>query len=99
MADKTWKAVERRVARMFNAQRNPLSGKNSRHTQADVIHNKLFIEVKHRSRIPFYKVWEDTKHKAYQENKIPVLVIHQKGSKDYIAIIDASYLAELMKHG
>ena len=95
MPDKTWKAVERRVARMFGAQRNPLSGRNSRHTQADIIHDHLYIEVKHRARIPFYRVWLETVEKAKQEGKVPVLILHPKGSDKYIAMVDAEYLARL----
>lgn len=38
MGDKTWKAVERKVAALFGGIRTPLSGSNSKHdTQGDVI--------------------------------------------------------------
>ena len=97
MPDKTWKAVERRVAKMFGGQRNPLSGGNSRHTQGDVIHPMFFIEVKHRAKIPFLKIWLDTKQKAKKEGKIPVLIVHQKGSQNYVAVVDAEYLARLIE--
>ncbi|MGC9146120.1 MAG: hypothetical protein ACP5GS_08465 [Nitrososphaeria archaeon] len=96
MPDKTWKKVERRVAKMFGTERNPLSGRNSRHTMADVIHDSLYIEVKHRSRIPFYRVWLDVVEKAKQEGKAPVLILHSKGSDKYIAMVDAEYLARLV---
>ena len=96
MPDKTWKAVERRIAKMFGGTRNPLSGRNSRHTSADIIHPSLYIEVKHRSRIPFYKVWKDVYAKAKSEGKIPVLVIHEKGSETYLAVVDAKFLAEVL---
>jgi hypothetical protein len=96
MSDKTWKAVERRVARMFHGKRNPLSGSNSGHTQADVIHNRLYIEVKHRAKIPFFRVFQETTTKAKQEGKIPIVVFHQKSSDKYIAMIDAEILADLL---
>ncbi len=41
MADKTWKAVERRVAKLFGAERNPLSGKNSK--QKIMVTTELYI--------------------------------------------------------
>ncbi|MGC8558980.1 MAG: hypothetical protein ACP5NC_08360 [Nitrososphaeria archaeon] len=81
---------------MFKGSRNPLSGSNSGRTQADVIHNKLYIEVKHRAKIPFYKVWQDTVSKAGKEGKVPVVIFHEKGSDKYIAMVDAEYLADLV---
>ncbi|MDG7047719.1 MAG: hypothetical protein JRN61_01930 [Nitrososphaerota archaeon] len=97
MTDRTWKAVERRVARMFGSERNPLSGSSSRHTQADVIHDHLYIEVKHRAKIPFYTVWQDTMTKAAQEGKVPIVIFHEKGSDQYIAMVDAKFLAEVVR--
>ena len=43
MADKTWKARERQVARFFNTNRTPLSGGSSRHTRSDSLHKDLFV--------------------------------------------------------
>lgn len=47
MADKAWKAYERRVARFFGSERTPLSGINSRHdTSSDSLHSTLYVETK-----------------------------------------------------
>ena len=97
MPNKTWKSVERRIAELFKGTRNSLSGRNSKAgTSGDVIHDKLYIEIKHRSKIPFYSTWEDTREKAKLEKKIPVVVIHKKGSREYLAIVDARWLASIL---
>lgn len=93
MADKTWKKVERKVAKKLNGKRNPLSGSASRHTAGDVIHPLFYVEVKHRKRIPFYKEFEKTIKSAEAENKIPVLVMHEKNRKFDIAMIKLDDLA------
>ena len=56
MTDKRWKAFERRVARAFGCERTPLSGGNSKHTRADVLHPTLYIECKSNVRYPLLKV-------------------------------------------
>lgn len=78
----TWKSSERRIAKIFNTHRTPLSGGSSRHTQSDTLHKKLFIEVKHRKKPAHDKLWNDTKQKAKKENKLPILVLLKKGSKE-----------------
>ena len=47
MANKRWKAYERRVAKFFGTKRTPLSGINSGHsTHSDTLHPRLYLEVK-----------------------------------------------------
>jgi hypothetical protein len=79
--DKTWKQLERRVARVFRARRNSLSGRNSKVTAADCIHPELFIEVKLRSRDALFTLFEKVIELANREGKVPVVVLHQKGKK------------------
>ena len=81
---KTWKGVERRIARYLDTVRNPLSGGNGKHTRSDSLHPTLYIEAKHGKYIP--KTWakkrtlfEDTRRKAVLEGKFPVVVLHPKG--------------------
>ena len=52
MADKTWKADERKVARMFGAERNRLSGSSGRDCDScsDSNHARLYIEAKRKKR-------------------------------------------------
>ena len=89
MPDKLWKATERRIAKIIGdgAQRNSLSGMNAKITAGDIIHDKFYVEVKERVKIPFYKVFRDVQINAKKEHKIPIMVIHQKNSKDDILIM------------
>lgn len=83
--DKYWKATERRIAKMFDTRRTPLSGLNSGHnTSSDTLHNKLYIEIKCRKLIPDWltNLTIDTRLKANKESKIPVVVLHKKGGKN-----------------
>ena len=78
MPDKAWKQRERDVAHFFSGQRNPLSGRNSKHTAADVIHEKLFIECKLRKKHTVISLWDETKALADQEGKTPVVVLCER---------------------
>lgn len=85
MSEKAWKKVERRVAAYFGTVRNPLSGGNARHSRSDSLSTTLFIEVKHGAGVPrtWAKIEElflETERLARLENKIPLVVLHRKGS-------------------
>ncbi|MBI4243985.1 MAG: hypothetical protein HY606_07840 [Planctomycetes bacterium] len=100
MSDKVWKQAERRVAKMFKSNRTPLSGMNSRHTGSDVIHDKLFIEVKYRKNFPILRWWKETEKRSKTENKWPLLTLVPKNSKVIYAFVplEESYLKKLMEH-
>ena len=87
MADKTWKAFERRIAKFFGSERNPLSGGNSKQTRSDSLHDKLFIECKWTQRSALVTLYKKTKELAKLENKIPVLAITDKSTKDDLIIM------------
>lgn len=87
MPDKTWKANERRIAAKFGTTRNPLSGGNSGHTRSDTLHPRLFIEIKQRKRIPFWKDFQAAREMARKEGKMPLFVMHQTGTKDDILMM------------
>ncbi len=95
MPDKTWKRVERVVAKKMGGTRNSLSGSNSKITSGDVVHDLFYIEVKHRKKIPFYVEFKDAKIKAKQEGKIPMVILHEKFSKNYIVMMDLDNLSAL----
>lgn len=78
----TWKKGESRIAGYFGTTRTPLSGMNSRHTASDSLHERLFIEVKHRSKMPFAKLWHEVMDGAKLEGKTPLIVLIEKGSKN-----------------
>ena len=92
MADKTWKAVERRVASFFGARRNPLSGSNSGGTHSDSLHEELFIETKHRVKHSAISLWRKTEELARKENKIPVVALCEKGARGFWIMVHASDL-------
>jgi len=82
----TWKQGERRIAKLFGTFRTPLSGINSRHTASDTLHEKLFIEVKHRKKIPGDTLWKETMELAKKENKIPLIVFIKKNSSEPVLL-------------
>ena len=87
---KTWKSIETKVAKMFGSERTPLSGGNSKHTRSDTLHSKLFIEVKHRKG-GFYctNLFDKCVPLAETENKIPVVALHPKGSREIYFVVRA----------
>lgn len=95
MADKSWKAFERRIADALGTKRNPLSGSNSGHSESDTLHPELFIECKLRKRIPFMKDWEKTKKSAKKEKKIPLVVFHEKKRKENIVMMSFEDFEEM----
>ena len=81
MADKTWKAVERKIAKLFKTTRTPFSGGNSKHTRSDTLHKDLFIEIKHRKKHSTWALYKETAEMAKVESKLPIVVLKQKGQR------------------
>lgn len=65
---------------MFNAQRNSLSGSNSKVSSSDSTHPRLYIECKLKAKDALWTLHDDTKKKAKIENKTPIIAISRKGS-------------------
>jgi len=84
----TWKALERKVAKLLGGTRNPLSGGASRHTRGDVIHPTLYVECKLRQKLSIWAWFEDTRQKAEKEHKKPILVIKEKSKKGELVVLD-----------
>ena len=109
MSDKTWKARERQAARYFGCpDRNPLSGRNSKHTASDTLHHCLFIEHKHRKRHAIVRLWYRVKALALKENKIAVVTLSEHGkpglwvmchSSDLNAVATQRWLAKRKEEG
>lgn len=79
---KAWKALERRVARFFKTERNPLSGGNGKFSRSDSRHPDLFIETKRMKSSPLITLFDKTLALSKLEPsqnlegpKIPVVVI------------------------
>ena len=92
IAKNTWKAAERRIARFFGAERNPLSGGNSGHSRSDSLHELLFIEAKHRKTHSAVSLWRATKALADKEDKIPVIALCEKNKPGFWVMCHSSDL-------
>ncbi len=95
MERQTWKAGERRIAKMFGTRRTPLSGGNSGHTRSDTLHLDLFIEVKHRKKYPLEKTLFKTFHEANKEDKIPLMVFLKLHSSEPLVLCKLKDLKEI----
>lgn len=93
MNKSNWKGRERKAAKFWGGKRTPLSGGNSGHTRADVIHDLLFIECKHDMKYKsLIKLYNQTKELATNENKIPVLQMSIKGFRGTLIVCHESDL-------
>ncbi|MDG6931815.1 MAG: hypothetical protein JRN26_01020 [Nitrososphaerota archaeon] len=97
MTDKVWKQEERRIAKAFGTERTPFSGSNSKMTKSDTLHEKYYIEIKHRKQVPFYKVFLETEKKARDEGKIPMVVLHESKRQKRIVMINLEDFIRLVK--
>jgi hypothetical protein len=96
MASDTWKAVERKVARFFGAERNPLSGSRSGNgTRSDSLHERLYIETKHRVQHSAVNLWRDTAQKAKRERKAPVVALAERNKPGFWIVVHSSDLASV----
>ncbi len=82
MGDKAWKAAERRVARFLNGERNRMSGAVDQLTAGDVVHDTLYVEVKHRATLAAVTWFKEAEVHAEEEGKHPLLALHRKGDSD-----------------
>ena len=87
MSDKTWKAVERRVAKLFGTRRTPLSGGNDSRTRSDSLHPSLFIETKHRKQHSVVSLWYAVAKLAAKEKKLPVVVLAERRRHRLFAVV------------
>lgn len=83
---KTWKQAERRVAALFGALRQRLSGSSGRTdcSAADTTHPTLFIEVKYRESHAVRTLYEETVKKARKEHKTPLVCLVDKGKPGFL---------------
>jgi len=105
MNQSDWKGRERKTADFFGGERTPLSGMNSKHTGADVIHDELFIEHKQRKSHAVIRLWDKTKALATKEEKIPVVTLSEKGRPGFWVLVKEKDLVAVanqrqrVKHG
>lgn len=94
MPDKTWKAVERRVAARFHSVRSGPLGKRD----TDVLHPLFAIEIKHRKRLPQWALdcLQQARDGKTATGKLPLTVMAGKGmaTDDYLVTMR---LADFLK--
>jgi len=95
MTDKSWKALERRIAESLGTVRTPLSGGSSRHTTSDTLHPSLYVECKLRKASAVHTLFQEVTLEARKEAKIPVVVIHLSNTPHSVAVIDWSFFCTL----
>jgi len=94
----TWKAAERKVARIFRTSRRPYSGAADSYGKDDIIHDKAFVEVRLRKSFQPVRWWrKEVEPEAKEAGKLPVLVLFQKGDGQPFVLcpLDADYLRNL----
>ena len=87
MADRRWKAQERRIAGYFKTERTSLSGSGSKQTSSDTLHPKLYIETKDRKRHTLWTLFDDTKKKAKVEGKLPVICLTEPNRRGFLVVL------------
>ena len=92
MADKAWKAAERRLAKIFGTRRRPLSGGNQGGGRDDSMHEVLYIENKYTSRSSLWTLYRDTRDKAKKEGRVPVLGIQESRAKGVLIVCHSNDL-------
>jgi len=92
----TWKALERKCAKALGGMRNPLSGTNSRHTAGDIIHPDYYVECKLRKKWAITSLFLEVKEHARKEQKIPLLVIKEKGKHGELVVMAMSDFIRLI---
>ncbi|MFW9928646.1 MAG: hypothetical protein ACFFD1_04580 [Candidatus Thorarchaeota archaeon] len=95
MHKNTWKEGERRIARMFNTVRTPLSGGRSRHTMSDSLSENIFLEIKHRKKIPGDTLWQETKRCSKKEQKIPAIIFLKYQHPDPVIMCNLSDIKKI----
>jgi hypothetical protein len=97
MPDKSWKQVERRLAAIFGTCRRSLSGGNSKTGRDDCMHATLFLEAKHRAKLPFGTLYRQTLAMAQKEEKVPVLGYQEKGKHGIFIVFNSIHFLDVCK--
>jgi hypothetical protein len=90
----TWKRRERDAARLFGAERQPLSGSTGRPdlSRSDSTHGRLFLEVKLRQHHAAVALLDAVRKLARKEGRIPVVALATKQRPGIVLVLDADDL-------
>ena len=94
MADKPWKAFERKVAAEFNTSRQLMKGTDEK---ADIIHSLFEVDCKLRKAWSIPTWFRELRDSARRKNKSPVLVLRKPGKKITYAVVELSTFTSLAK--
>jgi hypothetical protein len=97
VADKAWKARERKCSKWFGTTRTALSGGNSKITRSDSLHSAAFIEVKLRKKHTVITLWDETKKLADEEKKIPIIALCEKNRPGFWLMFHEKDAKEIAK--
>jgi hypothetical protein len=88
VADKRWKATERRIVALVGGRRVPVSGRG-RGDQRDIAQPWLWLEVKDRATLPAWLLDAlDQAEASATAAQLPVAVLHRVGDRhDYALIV------------
>jgi hypothetical protein len=87
VADKRWKATERRIAALVGGRRVPVSGRG-RGDQPDIAHPWLSLEVKDRATLPAWLLDAlDQAERSATAGQLPVAVLHRAGDRHDHALV------------
>lgn len=89
MADKSWKAFERRIAAFVGGKRRGADTRDERGGKSDVIHPHFAIECKLLSRPSFSAMLDACRQseRNAEEHQEPVAIVKRKNDPDDNAIV------------
>jgi len=108
MADKVWKAFERKVAGFFGTERTPGSGSsgtfstsnNPLRTTSDTLHERLYVEAKRDKNFlgrQLLRLLDKVSSEAGKERKIPVVALKEYGRHHFYILVRSDYLVRVAK--
>lgn len=97
MADKAWKARERKAAARIGALRNIGSGSMGRadRSASDSTHETIFLEVKLRQKHAAVQLWRKTAKLAKKEKKTPIVALCESGMPGAWYVVREDHVREL----
>ena len=76
MADKLWKAAERKICQMLGGTRRGPTGRDD----SDCIHNWLAVEIKNRKMPTYIRRWVSQAIVNKEPDHLPIVVWHNPGT-------------------
>ena len=94
MADKSWKAEERKVAKAFGSKRALMKGTSEK---SDIDHPFFCVDVKLRKRWEVDKWFSELEDYAQKHNKTPILTLRKPRSRRRLAVVGFDFLIAALK--